>query len=595
METLVCSSKMESLTRTNTPLLPVTRTSARKPKCSFFKATCCIRSKAARYVLLWNFAVLLAYRGFYNIDAIMQVNHSPLAPVAVSIGITSVAAISPVAGLLTDIKFSRYRAVLHSSYLIAVKLLVAIPIMTLILVALLTENTALLIILLLSSLAGLAVFVTVYVVFIINAFQFGMDQLHDAPTDDSILFIHWYMWIYHTCALITETIENLLFYDFYNGKYLDSIRISGLCLLGFIYLTVLTLLIISICTLRRGKVLFLLEPAGVNPYKLLYKVTKFVYQHKVPIRRSAFTYCTEEIPSRMDVGKHKYGGPFTTKQVEDVKSFWGILKVVLSTGPAFFLQATTQSILPAFAKHNNIFLLNDTNVNSTMIREVHLEGVARYILISNGLLSPLLVAICIPLYLCWIRPCIRYHVPGTLKRIGLAIVVMILSLVCTFVMDFVVHSSNTESAGCMFRMYIDLKFTDSTTINNFPAHPLYQNVYFFTSQHVLSAVANMLLDISVLEFICSQSPYSMKGLLLSMFITMKGLFQGIAITSIAPFGAAWSQHALSCGSGFYLLNIAIGLVTFLVYTCISKRYKYREVNEPSNEYRYAEEYYSHIE
>ena len=141
------------------------------------------------------------------------------------------------------------------------------------------------------------------------------------------------------------------------------------------------------------------------------------------------------------MGKHKYGGPYTTKQVEDVKAFWGILKVVLSIGPVFLLQTVTQSVLPAFAKHGKVFLLND---NSTEHHDVHLEGMARYILISNGLLSPLLVVICIPLYLCLIRPCIRYHVPGMLKRIRLAIVVMVLSLSSSLVMDLVVHLRNTE-------------------------------------------------------------------------------------------------------------------------------------------------------
>ena len=289
-------------------------------------------------------------------------------------------------------------------------------------------------------------------------------------------------------------------------------------LIFFFSATILSLIIFSLCVVHYRKALFLLEPAGVNPYKLVYKVTKFVYQYKVPLRRSAFTYCTEELPSRMDMGKHKYGGPFTTKQVEDVKAFWGILKVVLSIGPAFLLQTVAQSILPAFAKHDNIFLQED---NSSAKHEIHLEGVARYILVSNGLLSPLLVVICIPLYLCLIRPHIRYHVPGMLKRIGLSI---ILSLICTFVMDLVVHLRNTESAGCMFKGYTGTKIKDQPMVNNFPAHPLYQNVYFFASQHVLSAVANMLLDIAVLEFVCSQSPYSMKGLLLGIFFSVKSLF-----------------------------------------------------------------------
>ena len=66
----------------------------------------------------------------------------------------------------------------------------------------------------------------------------------------------------------------------------------------------------------------------------MYRVTKFAYQHKVPVHRSAFTYCEDELPSGLDLGKSKYGGPFTTEEVEDVKAFYGILKVLLNS---FFL------------------------------------------------------------------------------------------------------------------------------------------------------------------------------------------------------------------------------------------------------------------
>ena len=40
---------------------------------------------------------------------------------------------------------------------------------------------------------GLLVFVMIYIIFAINGIQFGMDQLHDSPTEDSILFVHWYV------------------------------------------------------------------------------------------------------------------------------------------------------------------------------------------------------------------------------------------------------------------------------------------------------------------------------------------------------------------------------------------------------------------
>ena len=168
-----------------------------------------------------------------------------------------------------------------------------------------------------------------------------------------------------------------------------------------------------------------------------------------------------------------------------------------------------------------------------------------------------------------------------------------LSLICAFVMDVVVHVNKTEHANCMFKAFIQ---PNHYITANFPSSPpLYQNVYFFTTQHVLSALADMLFDIAVLEFICSQSPYSMKGLLLGSFFSIRSLFQGITFISIIPFGTVWKIESLSCGSGFYAMYIVIGLLEFVVFSCVSKRYKYRNVNEPSNEYRYAEEYYSNIQ
>ena len=61
---------------------------------------------------------------------------------------------------------------------------------------------------------------------------------------------------------------------------------------------------------------FIIDSARTNPYKLVYKVTKFARQHKVPIRRSTFTYCEDDIPSGLDLGKSKYSGPFTTEELK---------------------------------------------------------------------------------------------------------------------------------------------------------------------------------------------------------------------------------------------------------------------------------------
>ena len=63
-----------------------------------------------------------------------------------------------------------------------------------------------------------------------------------------------------------------------------------------------------------------IEETYKNPLRIVIKVVIYSLKQKHPERRSAFTYWENDIPSRIDLGKEKYGGPFTYEQVEDVKT-----------------------------------------------------------------------------------------------------------------------------------------------------------------------------------------------------------------------------------------------------------------------------------
>ena len=66
-----------------------------------------------------------------------------------------------------------------------------------------------------------------------------------------------------------------------------------------------------------------------NPVKQIVKVLSFTAQHKQPVKCSAFTY--GELPRyRSDLGKERYGGPFTTEQVEDVTRFGRFFLILLT-------------------------------------------------------------------------------------------------------------------------------------------------------------------------------------------------------------------------------------------------------------------------
>ena len=105
-----------------TPLLFVTdkATSANKRGSCCKQSSVCIQSRPARWLLLWNFAVLLTYRAFYTSENVLQMDNISLIPVVFSTVFIIISIFSPVAGLLSDVKWSRYRAVRYSSIAIII-------------------------------------------------------------------------------------------------------------------------------------------------------------------------------------------------------------------------------------------------------------------------------------------------------------------------------------------------------------------------------------------------------------------------------------------------------------------------------------------
>ena len=599
--------KMDSRIDEQSPLVQVAATSVRKSAhtYNFFKIGC-IKSKSAVVVLFLTFSSLVGTNILNPIKLKETLHASHKVPnyyifiiLGFAIILLGIMFISPMAGLLADIKFGHYKTLRCSSYitLAAISCFFLSFITYTIIISIVTFHEVLFVLIALIF-ATIGVLITSSIVLTTNAINFGMDQLHDSSTQDSILFVHWYVCLNYLSILITEIPWSLCFYDFWYVDYVDAFRIIGLSMCVLIFGMISFFLILSLCVVHHRQRWFLIESSSrVNPYKLVYRVVKFAWNNKIPVRRSAFTYCEDEWPSRLDLGKQKYGGPFTVEQVEDVKVFLGIFKVLVSTVPLFMLQFVSESMLPRFAIHSNLFFKPPGNTSSHALGHmIRHEGIVHYLFLSSGLLSPLLVVVTLPLYLFLLRPFITYHIPGLLKtilkRIGVGLLLIMLSLLCALAMDVVVHERNSNQL-CMFSPNHTTHIVNESSSYR-PS--LYQNVYFFISQHVLSALYNMLIDIAVFEFIASQSPYSMKGLLIGVLISLRILAQALGIIIAIPFSTSWkTSYPLSCGSGFYITNISIGVITFIVYVLVAKNYKHRTRDEPSFIRQYAEEYYSNIQ
>ena len=563
----------------------------------------CVSSKSALLILFWSFILGLWNGVALNPDLYLR-NFTTIYTLAGYGFVALVFCFFPLAGFLADVKYGRYKVVVRSLCIFLICILPFIVfggILAGSIVGLTSidyygsatcNSNACFVVLTTISIVLLLILIASYiglVGFTANVIQFGMDQLHDSPGEDRSLFIHWYVWVYFVTIVIGQLAWNLAIQIPYNyqDSYIDLdnsfikwYNFVGFVLLGIIPIIVIISLIVTLCLAKRRRNWFLIEPGTVNPYKLVYSVTKFARQHKTPVHRSAFTYCEDEIPTGLDLGKEKYGGPFSTEQVEDVKVFYGILKVLFSFGAVFFLDFAANSILPFYAVHTSWYI--DAEY-------IELSGtLPQQILLNCGLLSPLLIAIYLPLYLCLLRPFISRYVPGILDRMGLGMILTLLSLMTSYAMDVAAHShyifkEDNSISLCMFDSTWEL------------VHP-HQNPLFLIVPLVLTSLSHMLIYTAVFEFICSQSPHSMKGLLIGLLYAIKGLYQLLATLLVVPFTVGYSHPShvgqMSCGFYYYLVNIVIGLIAVLMYMWVTKKYKYRERDEICEVHRYAEEYYS---
>ena len=156
----------------------------------------------------------------------------------------------------------------------------------------------------------------------------------DLSVRDSFLFIHWLPFTQYIEVSIGQFVWSLTFVT----KFISL----GIFVLGWLLLTFV--LPVSFCSAKSRW--FVTDTGLGNPYREVAQVVGFARRHKVPIQHSAFTYWEDDIPTGQDLGKSKYGGPFTTEQVENVKAFFGIVYILLALGPFFTADLAASAFLP---------------------------------------------------------------------------------------------------------------------------------------------------------------------------------------------------------------------------------------------------------
>ena len=407
-----------------------------------------------------------------------------------------------------------------------------------------------------------------------NIIQFGLDQLLEAPTRKLIAFIHWYYWAQSIGSLLSfyifiglDTSFTYITPDYsniQNDLYLFAIAISSISL-------VILKDFIAISLFLFKKKHFYIERAGLNPFKNIYKVLKYSWNHKVPEHRSAFTYWEEDIPHRIDLGKNKYGGPFTNEEVEDTKTFLRIIPLLLCllgyhlAGDGYSaplqLQRTSCPSLP-------VLLL-------IVVNPLHM--------------STLVVVVCIPLYRLVIKK-IRPDYKGILLLTRMWIGLFLCLVQVTIYINIVLNHDTTywQQHHTKLSLYYKIShysktsicFTTRTHTKNISLgttnDPIDNTYLWLIVPQVLNGFSSLLVSMTVFEFICAQAPRTTQGLLIGLWyatFSIRYLVVGV-LDNLIIERKSW----LICeGMKWFLI-----LVSLVLFSCVSRRYQYRQRDEIVN-------------
>ena len=465
-----------------------------------------------------------------------------------------------IAGILADIRFGRYKVIAYSCVISFVLLLAS---STVSLISIVSEDGQLGEGLLWVGIALYIGHFAIMACFRGTVLQFGLDQLPDASSDELSSFIHWYVW---TKAIIAVPIY---IQPPNNEVCITLLVISMVISVGMLILGISLHKGVCGCNIK-----FTCEPPSGSPYRNVLQVLRFAKNHTTPLQRSALTYWEADLPSRMDLGKDKYGGPFTNEQVEDVKTLFRLLRTLVCILLMNFV--LTISLQEAFELH-----LGREQQISYSITPTGTIYVITGVFSSPGYIGILLI----PLHELVLQPLLgNRYLPNMMTKIKMAAILLSASLVTNLIIDSVGHSR--QNVQCMFSAY----FGDKRPPGQLQA--IYITPLVLILPALMTDLAIAILHTSILEFVISQAPYPMRGMTIGLFYFLTGVYALLGVGYDQIFRVPSLSSLPGCCSLYYTIGATICLSGTVLIFVATYRYKYRERSEVINEYQFVDNYYS---
>jgi len=432
-------------------------TCLKRNRCSIFK------TKGLLVVLVWCFSVSNV---FHFSDSTLVVGRIKFGQIIFFASIL----LSPLYGLLADMKWSRYKLIKLSLLIMWIT-----SIIYALMIAVLSSVQASVVYVLYASL--LLVMCLCFGAITVNLVEFGIDQLIDGSSSDIAASACWFVWVFYASKVLHDFVENCTPSEYRQLSFLVvPLSLTIAVALGFL-----------------SGHLLIKEPPSSNPLKLIYEVLKFYFKNKQPRLRSAFTYWDDKPYSRIDLGKAKYGGPFSAEQVENVKTILRIsaLLVVFGFSMGFYI------IFNAITNGRfSMQILSHGEKDEHNIRS-NFKCTVDTIYTSSGYIISL---IWLPINELGLYQLFRRW--KILFKISFGCFIIIISSVSQLALASVeyVHFDHSNSTTCSL-LHKDI------VIHTHISH------YWYILPHSMLGIGQFVVFASMFEFMCAQTPHSAKGIL----------------------------------------------------------------------------------
>jgi len=177
-----------------------------------------------------------------------------------------------------------------------------------------------------------------FMCYMANIIPFGLDQLQGAPCVHYTSFLHWWYWTLKFGGIAAAFPINC-----FSILEMSILMKAGL---GILCLTIVLLLDAIF------KDWLVLEPCCSKQENPLWQIAKVInYIINMPSHQYVPSSVRHEIDftnySRMDLAKKRYGGKYETEQVEDVRTFFRILILLVSVGTIIIPSAMVIKLVSA--------------------------------------------------------------------------------------------------------------------------------------------------------------------------------------------------------------------------------------------------------